>query len=779
MDNEKYNELLDVHSVSKRLAEQLRRDFLNVIKPYLQQDFSRAQYQKPTLLYQATVGTGKTFQMVGLIGLALEYGLRILVRAPTIRLAEDISNNINREYANSAAVWYGRERDNPNDPSCKMCPRHDVVSQLISLSAKPELACGSRESGYCAHHPLAKNQRACGYWSQDLRNKSVVLVAGDEMLTLAPRQKMKRGKKSKFFLHKESEPDLLGHQTVTRFEKRAQLDGTGDFDLIILDETEPLGMVKGISEPRFYTTKVLGERLEFPDAVDQEILNGFSVELYNLLSCSEERYLEMISLPEGLKNDDYTKMEILEEVETVAEKYLRIPLASAAYHKLSSSQIQKMYKAEAKKRHYLKCVTEICNAKRISLRNGQGKSPALQIKWDEDVKKLNICKVNKVSPAYGGIPVVIFDATPRVPLLEKIYGSISIQFEATVKDAPQVKRFQLVDKTLSYQSLDDERWAVRLAILAEVFERVHGEAGLICPLKVEDMITQNLDTEIRLNHFGALRGDNSFEHLPCVIIASRQAQHYSSVEDMAAILTSQNIERIHLEKEKSDWYPKETKYLVHRSGDSGWPVLNDHHPDPLAEAVRAAITNDNLEQAIGRTRYVRRYTTPLHEYILTNVATTRRVDGIFTLRELKAATGWVGVLLHAGIWLSSGKGVALLFHVFRGLLAQRRDSLYRSIIGDPAFETPEQVAKWRRDQLKDNQAIAELVTEIDEAMSNQANSVNLLHTPFPVADFRAVKAKVQGSRYFAQLYVRIEGSETPVMALQRILGNEMKHIEVK
>ena len=64
-------------------------------------------------------------------------------------------------------------------------------------------------------------------------------------------------------------------------------------------------------------------------------------------------------------------------------------------------------------------------------------------------------------------------------------------------------------------------------------------------------------------------------------------------------------------------------------------------------------------------------------------------------------------------------------------------------------------------------------------MANQADSVNLLHSPFPVADFKAVKAKVQGSRYFAQLYARIEGNETPDIALRRIIGDEMASIEVK
>jgi len=774
-----HDDFHDVNSVSNQLAHKLKQDFLEIIKPYLQQDFSRPQYQTPTLLYQATVGTGKTFQMVGLIGQALEHGLRILVRAPTTKLAEDIASKINAEYPKAAAVWYGRERDNPKNPSCKMCPRHDVVSHLISMNAKPELACGTKESGYCAHHPLAEKETTCGYRLQDLRNTSVVVVAGDEMLTLAPRVKMKRGKDSKFFLHIESEPDLLGHQTVTRFKNRAQLDGPGDFDLVILDETDPLGMVKGISEPRLYSSIDCAKDLDCVNKEDQDILYGFSIEIRNLLHNSEGRYLDPLSIISGLPDDDMTRLDILEEVEELATNYLRTPLSNGAYHKLNFSDIQRRTKAETKARKYLKSVTEICSAMRVSLRNGQKQSPALQVYWDNGVKKLNICTVNRVSPAYGGIPFVMLDATPRVNLLEEIYGTISVQFEKTVRDGPRVKRFQLVDKTLSYQTLDDDRWAVRLTLLAELLETTHGETGLICPLKVENSVNQKLKTNIRLNHFGALRGDNSFAHLPCVIVASRQAQHYLIAEDLAALLTSKNIERLRPSDNKFDWYPKKQCFLLHRSGETGWLVNNDCHPDPSAESVRASITDDNLEQAIGRSRYVRRYNHPLYEYILTNVATDRCIDGVFTFSELKAVTSWVGALLHAGIWIGSGKGTAILFHIFRGLLAQRRDSLYRYTIGDPAFETPEQAAKWRKDQLKDNQAIAELVTEIDEAMDNHADSVNVLHSPFPVAGFRAVKAKVQGSRYFAQMYVRIRGDETPIMALQRILGDEIENIEVK
>ena len=88
-------------------------------------------------------------------------------------------------------------------------------------------------------------------------------------------------------------------------------------------------------------------------------------------------------------------------------------------------------------------------------------------------------------------------------------------------------------------------------------------------------------------------------------------------------------------------------------------------------------------------------------------------------------------------------------------------------------------ASWRKQQLQDNFEISQLADLVDEALREQHESVPLLMSDYPLGAFQHVQAKVQGSRYFAQLYVRTEGDETPVMALQRILGDEMAHIEVK
>ena len=111
-------------------------------------------------------------------------------------------------------------------------------------------------------------------------------------------------------------------------------------------------------------------------------------------------------------------------------------------------------------------------------------------------------------------------------------------FHGDAKDGPRVKRFQLLDKPLSYKTLDEESWAARQVLLSELLGTVLGKTGLICPKKVEDFVTEKLDTSTQINHFGALRGDNSFAELPCVLVASRQAQHYEQTEDMAELLSN-------------------------------------------------------------------------------------------------------------------------------------------------------------------------------------------------------------------------------------------------
>ena len=113
------------------------------------------------------------------------------------------------------------------------------------------------------------------------------------------------------------------------------------------------------------------------------------------------------------------------------------------------------------------------------------------------------------------------------------------------------------------------------------------------------------------------------------------------------------------------------------------------------------------------------------------------------------------------------------------LISQRRDLLLIIYIGNPAFETPEQVVKWRKDQISDNRAIEQFVGMLDKALKNRSASVDLLHSSFPISDFVLVKAKVRGTRYFSDVYVRIGFKESAVQALQRLLGQSLQEIEIQ
>jgi hypothetical protein len=754
----------DANTVANNLARQLRTDFSTRVLPSL--STRESFYGTESYLYQATVGVGKTSQMVELIGMIIDLDLRTLVRAPTTKLAEDIAHQINLKFPEKAGVWYGREQDDPKKPAQKMCPRFDAINEVLALGGQPELVCGTRNSVYCRYHPKASSDESCGYKAQSLNDKNIVVVAGDAMLSLVPRAGMKRKD------HTQDRSDTDDTETNYQNDKP-------DFDIVILDETDPFSMLEGFAEPKRYTPNEAGDNLEIDDKNDREILVQFSQFVSDLILIEKTGYLSPFEFHETVVANKQDKIDFLDHILETATRYLRPPLEKIEYHKLSGAKIQKENAKKLRTRQLLQKYIDICEAQKTSVVKSQDEIAALKIFEHEGMKQLNIRKRKHVSHAYSELPFIILDATPQPELLKYIYKNLDFRFSEKSDDGKAVKRFQLSDSTFSYKSVKEPRWAARLTLLTELLSYSHGATGLICPKITREFIQDNFVSNTKSNHFGALRGDNSFARMECVVVASRQAQPPRDVEDMVQVLTGEDVARVEEKDKHYEWYQKKDDFLVHRSRAMGWPVQNDYHPDPLVEAARSAITNDNLEQALGRTRNVRRNTKSLFEYILTNVATNRYVDGVFTLTELKTATGWVGILLHAGIWVGSGKGAAILFHIFRGLLAQRWDSLYRYIIGDPAFETPEQAARWRKDQLKDNQAIAELVTEIDEAMDNQADSVSLLHSPFPVAGFRAVKAKVQGSRYFAQLYVRIEGNETPVMALQRIIGDQMEHIKVK
>ena len=101
---------------------------------------------------------------------------------------------------------------------------------------------------------------------------------------------------------------------------------------------------------------------------------------------------------------------------------------------------------------------------------------------------------------------------------------------------------------------------------------------------------------------------------------------------------------------------------------------------------------------------------------------------------------------------------------------QRLKSQYELLIGQPAFESPGQAADWLKNQKHENLEVGRLARQIDWALENSIKGVTLLANQYPLDDFQPVRGKVQGARYYAQLYVRTQPGQTSQDALHEFLG---------
>lgn len=740
--------------------------------------------EPPKWLFNVSAGVGKTRVMAAAAVEGVKKGLRVVVAVPTTRLGFEIHHEIEKHLPGASGVWLGREQQNPNDPQQKMCPRHDAANAAHRLGIGPSAACGNKKIGFCKHRPKVGRAFPCAYRQQDLSHAQVVIIAGGSMLELSPTKKIQRAKNWHHYAvgqpNKQTEIENL---PKTRFKRGAHNIKSGDhFDMLLVDETNPFIVLKGFDDERpFFSGE--SANLLFAEQDDiQTILSGFLHEIAGMISEQEEQHLRpYVCRTTDDLDHEAASLDILECINEVASEALKLVKSKAKNKKGISQDSGKKIIDRSEDLVVLRAVLLrirwICDAMILAYSKKFDRIAHLEIERGNTGRGLYVRRKTKISHHYAKIPTMLFDATGEAELLEHIFGPIDGSYRRTAIDGEGVKRYQLRDETITYSQLENLDWGRRIRLFAELLELIHRSVGLVVPLKVETQIEASLSASIKILHFGAERGDNSLETVAALVVASRLAKHPSYLEDMVTVLTEVAVQRL---PEVQRWFSKQGSFIVQRDQNAGWPVSRDFHPDPLVECARRSITEAGLEQALARGRNVRRNESkPLHEYVLTSAPTSRLVDGTFTKAEFIAVAGWVGELLLAGVWVADGKGQGILQLIFRGICSQRRECLIEYIIGDPAFESPERTAKWRKDQLADNPEIARLVAQIDRKLQNSAASIDLLFAPFPLIEFQPIRAKVRGARYYAQLHVHVTEGQTPSDALLAILGPFAKDVEIE
>lgn len=386
-------------------------------------------------------------------------------------------------------------------------------------------------------------------------------------------------------------------------------------------------------------------------------------------------------------------------------------------------------------------------------------------------------------------PVLILDATPQVALLRAWFPNLQVKGDFRAKDGEGVTRVQLIDTHMPYSALAPQAghkdyrrqkhnsW--RSAVITRLFaEATGGPASLIVPQRTEEYLTTAAPAVlegITTGHFGAVRGSNAFEESRVLITAGRQAPRLRDAERAAAVIAGRPVQAIEEDDRGRAMFAQREAAILMRDG-TGRGVLNESHPDPIVDAVRRGVTEDELDQAQGRGRAARRgVDRPLLDIRLSDVASDQPVDVIWTMAEFKALGGFAGLALGAGVW-PVGRGRARLIQKalaahLRALGVDLPDLPDRPLASFLAADDDATASDMLRMIVSRNDALGRLIRDIDRQLAEDGAIDNLAGVPVQMGGWHRLTAVTEGS-YSCAVMVRGATEAEAVARAARLFGAE-------
>jgi hypothetical protein len=161
--------------------------------------------------------------------------------------------------------------------------------------------------------------------------------------------------------------------------------------------------------------------------------------------------------------------------------------------------------------------------------------------------------------------------------------------------------------------------------------------GLETALRAAGALPPNVETR----HFNDIAGENTWNDVALLIVIGRTEPSPRTVERQARALFGAEVQELEADAAGAVRYPRTTRGIRMRDG-RGIAVEGTRHPDPRVEAVRWAICEAGLVQAIGRGRGVNRTASkPLQIDILTNVVLPLEVDEVTTWERIQPGAAQV------------------------------------------------------------------------------------------------------------------------------------------
>jgi len=144
-----------------------------------------------------------------------------------------------------------------------------------------------------------------------------------------------------------------------------------------------------------------------------------------------------------------------------------------------------------------------------------------------------------------------------------------------------------------------------------------------------------LPDTVDVANFNALTGSDAWKEVAIVIVIGRLAPPVREVERIARVVFGIEVQEVEPDDKGYIRYPQIRRGIRMRDG-RGIGVDGPSHPDPRVKAIRWAICEGKLIQAIGRGRGVNRTeASPLQIDILTNVCSPIEVDEVTTWAKIQ------------------------------------------------------------------------------------------------------------------------------------------------
>lgn len=571
----------------------------------------------PVFVLPADVGTGKTHA----IGVALAgegAGLTTALAMPTLRLADEAAKRFRAGSGIEGRVIRGRDALNPEAPGApqKMCREPEMVAAAIAVGASVQESCCEQKTKDKSGRPVVRRCRhfaVCAYQLQ-MADAPSVLFSAHQMLAYG--HDVFKG------VERVIADETFAGALLPDPSRGVSLDEIG----APLSTTEVAALTAYVARTSPFAGPLLDRAVAAArDGIEwrrkvvaaplraQAAAGAFGPVLRSVLTAA---YGVGFGLTEAICT------------EAVRDAWQLKPDAQI-YPGMPAEERRAAAAASAAIKHVRARAGVMAHLRDFLGMEGEKSGRVFLEKKETDHGVVILVRTRGIDAIAKNfrVPTLAIDATPPAEAVFKTFLPQAETLPRIAVETPHVRVRQVLDAPVSKRKLevDRNRAAVRRALLDEWIRLDRQPVLVVAQKDFADWLRADgkLPEGMAVEHYGAIAGLDQYKAVRGIVCVGRQQPKPWNVESTAGALTGLYPGMVAVPradgKSKLPWFNKVQRGI--RMGDgSGRAVMVDEHPNPLCEAIRRGVCEDQIVQAIGRGRGVwRTAQSPLDVLILADV----------------------------------------------------------------------------------------------------------------------------------------------------------------